>query len=533
MSNEMIRRHHGRTVRVSVMLIAAAMLAALLPLLAACAPTVETVDYMNDDLSQFVYIDEKHYKDYPVELVADPIDDVAIDTAIMQALYTARQLEAVYNGKYYSTLPRPNGVVRTLGIGDTVYIRYIGYEIDEDGERIYFDGGCNFADESSMELGLGSGSLITGFELGLVGKDPADYSTLTEVTDRPIEKGNVISLSMLTIMADGSSTSKKSYMIKVDPEICDPVYGEGFADFLIGKGLGKTGKNFTFTTEGVSGSSVYTDISVDKIFDVGGEPMTVEARFPAAYDTAELAGKTVYFDVYFEKAQLYVVPELTVEFITEKYNITEEELAAYGEAGADFKDCYREFLKEQLKKMADEDAKSIITAAMWDWYMEKAVVKRLPKDEVEDYYNDYVRDLEDKYNSVSSSGEFSSFDEFAETYVLPEEGETWRDKLRRAAEDSVAEKLVFYYVIRREGFLPNDEEFDELYDKIVDEMLTYVLDNVGFYDKEFASEEARQEELEAYRQVIIDGYGAEYFNENVIYEFAIEKLVGLAKVTYK
>ena len=40
-------------------------------------------------------------------------------------------------------------------------------------------------------------------------------------------------------------------------------------------------------------------------------------------------------------------------------------------------------------------------------------------------------------------------------------------------------------------------------------------------------------EYDNYRNTVIEGYGEDYFNENVQYEYAMEKIVALAKVTYE
>jgi hypothetical protein len=105
---------------------------------------------------------------------------MAIDSAFIQALYASRVSDEKYGSVLYNiadTEPQ-----RALGAGDVVYAHYLGYEIGEDGQRIYFDGGCNFGTKlkASNSIGIGSGDFITGFELGLIGKDDRKYDQLKE-----------------------------------------------------------------------------------------------------------------------------------------------------------------------------------------------------------------------------------------------------------------------------------------------------------------------------------------------------------------
>ena len=123
-------------------------------------PVAELTPLYEIDLSGYVEIDEKYYKNYTVEIKVNKVTDADVEAAIDQVLDSKQSL-----------LPGTTPIKS----GDTVYIFYTGYYVDDAGEKVYFDGGSN-ADGTSYGLKIGSGSFIEGFESNMIGKIPADYS---------------------------------------------------------------------------------------------------------------------------------------------------------------------------------------------------------------------------------------------------------------------------------------------------------------------------------------------------------------------
>lgn len=124
-------------------------------------PELPGVDFLSDDLSDYIEIDEKYYKGYTVEIDPDRVSSFEVENEIIKILY-----------KYKSTDPiEGDGVI---SVGDTVDIYYKGYYM-KDGERVYFSGGDNTSSPKPHSLGIGSGGFIPGFEYNLIGKNPADY----------------------------------------------------------------------------------------------------------------------------------------------------------------------------------------------------------------------------------------------------------------------------------------------------------------------------------------------------------------------
>ena len=126
------------------------------------------VDMLNDDLSEYVEIEEKYYKGYTVTVDPARISTLDVENEIIQALCKHKSKESVTG----------DGVI---SVGDVVHIYYKGYYM-KDGEKYFFQGGDNTSSKTPHELEIGSGGFIPGFEYNLIGKNPNDYTD-----DSPIE----------------------------------------------------------------------------------------------------------------------------------------------------------------------------------------------------------------------------------------------------------------------------------------------------------------------------------------------------------
>ena len=127
-------------------------------------PEVELpgVDFLNEDLSDYIEIDAQYYKGLTVTVDPGRVKDLDIENKIIQTLCKYKSKEPVDG----------DGVI---SVGDIAHIRYKGYYMN-DGEKCFFSGGDNTGSASSYALEIGSGGFIPGFEYNLIGKNPADYT---------------------------------------------------------------------------------------------------------------------------------------------------------------------------------------------------------------------------------------------------------------------------------------------------------------------------------------------------------------------
>ena len=482
----------------------------------------KTIDYLKDDLSKYVYISEEDYKSFDAKVSIDKVSDLDVEIALVKKLCANKSKTPLYDGKYLKN--------QVVSVGDVVYIWYMGYTLDENGEKVTFEGGCNFTG-SSASLEIGSGSFINGFEYNLIGKDPADYSPMNKLVSGTVPEGALIQITYTGIYPDGTIDNNLSAMVDLGSPLCDKKFGEGFAAFFAGKPVGeKLGE--TITTEnpdGMSGTAAYNNITVTTVYDIGDNPLTVEAYFPHDYNEQSLAGKDVLFDVYIDKAQLYEAPEFNDAFVTDTLKLTDADLAEY--EGASAAEKYKSMLRSELEEEYQADVDAIIENAMWEHYLSHAQVKKLPENEVEMFYSAYVDEFVSQYETYGSS--YGSLDAFAQTQMGLSSGEVWTDVLMRQAQDAITEKLVFYYVITKEGFVPEGEEYDKLYNEIIETYLESYLKQAGCDREDYASEEKYLQAVEGYKQTMLSYYDEDYFKEETIFSYAIEKLNAFANVIYE
>lgn len=502
----------------------------------------ERADYEAGDLGKYLYISPEDYNGMVIDAKVDPVDKLAIDSRILRDLFKTRTVELRYNGLYYSTMPNDaNGEKRVLREGDTVFINYVGYELGENGKKLYFDGGNNVGSDPS-EIGLGSGTLIDGFELNLIGKNPDDHGKLTQVENGVVKAGHAISITYTVISSDEqvvASAQGVPASIILDREQMDALYGAGLYDALIGRSAGalKTSengveKNITVNAKLGDTNLIYTDITINSIWEMGENPITVQARFPVAYQDTDLAGKTVYFDVFVDKVQFFEVDEIDEEYVKNNLGMTLEALSLFGAPGDDIETCYRKYIEKTVKTEAEAIALENLDEEIFDYMIKKAKFKRLPEGDVLDYYRSYIYKIDEYYQNKGSS--FKSYNECALYYLgIEDDSLNYEDCLRELCETAIKRKLVFYYIIDEANLRPTDEELTAEIDRVKAEMLDEILKNVKISPEDFATLDEYNAQVKAYRDLMIENYGEQYFKDNAVYEYSIEKLRGLVTVNYK
>ena len=506
--------------------VAALLLIAFVIGLVAVILSQRDFDYMKDNISRYVTIDEKDYKNFDVEIAKDEIDDADIEREINFLLYDNREKDPAYDGALVLNKP--------ITVGDKVYIYYRGYTVKGDGSEVELSGGTNLAGEVAT-LEIGSGSFVQGFEESLIGKIPKDYVKFKKITTGYVSEGQVAYVSAKVILPNGKTNQLSSARIDLSLDN-DKEWGDGFVEYLTGvtgpndkenskKEIGKTLDTATFAVEG--GSAVYYDLVVDFVTECEAEPLTIEAKFPIDYSAPDLRGASVKFDVYIDGAVIYDTPEYNEEFITETLKIKEEDLSEY--EGEGIIEKHRAKMRAELEEELVEKRKSVIEEAMWNQFNTKAKFKKLPEYEVRGYYAQYYEEVMATYQSYSSS--YSSVDEFARAYFGLDSSANWREHITNMAKNVVAEKLVFYYIVREENITPDKESYDKLYEEYVGEHLDYYLEEVYAEELEKIEDNAeREERIAEITEEMFDYYGEKYFEENVYYNYALEELLKFANV---
>ena len=464
------------------------------------------VDYLRDDLSKYISIPEEKYGEFTLNIKIAPPKEFEIDELIM-----AEQIK-------YKTLSGLGEYQREgeIGVGDLLLLRY--YAFTEDGAVA---GASNLLGESEdYTVGAGfylMGDRIVGLDQGILGKRVEGYSNIG--TAGVVSDGCVVYISYE--MTDGESiTTVKDARIDLSDSALDEKMGEGFREYLIGKTVGATStERLTVTLGGASVTYYAVKISAT------GLPLTVEGLLPYDYSDPSMAGETVSFDLYIDKIVDYNVPTVDEEFITHKLGLKDKLESGYSEGTLYEK--YRLYLEEQLHQEYLE-LKAILTEeALWQYLSSSATVIKLPKNEVEAQYDSYYSELRFEYESLGGS---MALGEFARIYLGLSESADWEGYLRSISEESVKQKLVFFYVIRESGLIPSGDALTECREDALENYITSELLSLGVDESDFKTKEEYAEYRAGIKAELIESLGEEYFDELAYSVWGVEKLLERATV---
>ncbi len=488
-----------------------------------------TINYFEDDLSRYIYISREDYSSFDAEVARDEIGDEDVEHQIINMLFDYRTLYD--KGGYNPATQTINGVKRLLSVGDDVRIKYIQYYYDDDGRRIT----VNAMLDSYEVCKIGQGVYPVGLEVGLIGVDIDSVPRLVSTTERPVALGDTVKLTYSAFYADGKVDKEITSYITVDPNACDALYGEGFAEYLVGKNVGtfdemfsdENDKMFKATTK-EGKTNTFFDFKLHEIYE-RGTPLTLDAVYSVDYQDDTLAGRTVYYDIYFEGYQMYTVPSLDDSFIGEKLKLTMEDLSSYD--GDTLTARYRSYIKKSLEDAAMNSVYEKVSSIMWEHYLDKVDVRWLPEGAVAEYYNEYLDTFVSGFQSNSSM--YGNLDAYILTQLGLSEGDDWRAVIRERAEQAVVEQAIFYYIVRAEGYLPSEAEEKALMEKYRAEELEYILTTLNVNREDFDTEEKYLERVAECEKILESVYDDVYFKERAIHSYAYDRLYKFANIIYK
>ncbi len=485
------------------------------------------VDLMKDNLSKYIEISRDDYGNMSVDIPLESYEEIDLLRKINEVLVENKSKDPLYSGGAYKS--------EAITLGDVVSLMYRGYYIDGDGKTVEIS--SNFESGEKIMLEVGSGKVIsdstsatyfiTGFTDGMLGVVPSDYQPFLKYGEGTVQEGDVIYLTYTAFYPDDAGTYKQASAERIDlSEDIDAIYGTGFKAFLLGTAEGTeaqkigtklSSKTFPYGT----GSAGYSDMKIEFVTrGCESAPLTVDVAFPADYTEASLRGVDAKFDLYISSAVIYDTPELDEKFITETLKITAEDLADY--EGADIVAKYKNYLTKEIKEEIEQTNEDLIIEAVWDILFEAVEIKKLPEANVDQYYDAYYNEVSYYYSLYSSY--YSSIDAAALEYLSLSQGADWRAHLKTKAEDAATEELIFYYIIREEGFIPDKTEFNRMRDEIIESHYEYHLElNADELSKlEGEKYDARANEI---RAEMLEYYGDDYFDENVYYNYGMDKIL--------
>lgn len=540
MSNTNTTENKG-TKKISERSLALIITASILVLVIIAAAIVYVVDaikrdvgfnYVTSDLSKYVE-EVKDYKDFEINIDIAKPKDVEIDTAILGMLCADKSKNANYNGGLITS------GTKKIGAGDIVNIWYRGYLVGDDGEQINVSGMTNFSSTTATQLEIGSGSFITGFELGLVGKSIGDCAKFEKITEGKISEDMIVYVSFTRVTNGESITKTTQSAVRVDlsDENVDKEFGEGFKERIMIAGFAN---KIDFTLSADSKQYAYTNVQVDFATTCESKPIVVETYFPYDYNNTELRNEKAYFEVYIDGFVDYDAPTFDEEYLKKQMEdgdikLTEEELSKY--EGETLIDRYYSYAREVLQDIYDESYREMVEEAIWNYYLNAFKIKKYPDIKVEEIYNDYVSELRNQFES--SGGQvynsytggyttYESLDEYAPAYLGLSSTTNWQTYVVSLAENLVKERLIMYYVMRQENLTPTDDvlaaEAERIRQEYLDEYIQQYLDYESKTKEDFTDAEYEQF-VEDRKGEIFSYYDDSHFTETAYYNIVIETIL--------
>ena len=509
---------------ITIIVSSAVLFAIVLSIAIVAVINLSTFNYEKKNLGRYVTVPENLFKSYNVTVEIPEITDKDVTEEIYKLLCSRK---ITPEGPIYSM---PNV---TISAGDVVYLYYRGYTMEND-MKTYFDGGCNF-NGNVTSLEIGSGTFITGFESGLIGKNQQNYATIDVKKSGTIAENDIITITYSVIRADGTVSTNQTVTLDLADPTRDERWGEGFGAYFVGKTIdadnvieSDPGLIFPTVCEGETGQDAYHDVTIQSacaINDSVKEKLIVEATFPYNYSEATLKGKTAYFEVYIKGVDDYGVYEFDESFITNELKVTEADLTYY--EGANLVEKYKAYIKEALEEQRRQEINLIVEESFWEQIMAATAVKKLPEREVDKMYNKMYAQIVGVYETQASGTAYeNNFDAFARAFLELSSSADWKAYLRQDAEEAIKEKLIFYYIMQAENLKPSEEEYNEIYEAVFADHLQDYLD----YYKITPEVEDYEKKLADGKKEVLETYGKTYFEELVVYDYVMSVIIARANV---
>lgn len=256
-----------------------------------------------------------------------------------------------------------------------------------------------------------------------------------KIIDRPIAKGDTVMIYYQGLL-DGVAFSGGTYAEEVTDSSGNKVTQEPY-ELKIGSGSFIDGFE-----DGLIGV-VPQETSKDN-------PAVLNLTFPSNYHVADLAGKSVVFNVYVKyiKGGTYI-PDYNEDTVVN--------ILGFDAKGNDVLSEFEEVIKEQLEYDREEQ----LLSAASNIIIEKATVKSYPQQALDYYYQYYVDQFQQYVDYYTMYGYPTTLDEMARTLLGLNEGDDWQAATAELAKNITKSTMVTYEIAQQQGFTVTEAEFDE------------------------------------------------------------------------
>ena len=558
---KLLDRLSGKAKKIIVIaLIVAILVGAGVPIIVSIVRNhrINSFDYIKSDLSEYVDFPATLYKDYPLLLgIAKPHSKNPDGTGVSDVEIAILSMLAEDKGG--KTIGGMTSSSTELCVGDDVYIWYRGFVI-KDGKEVDVTSLMNFyKDEANVRaesnaLTLGEGTFgVAGIEGAMIGLNTGDYQKFEKITEGEVKASQVVYISCERIPVGGSAADKQTgSCVRIDLQ--DPENSQ-WVPILEGAAIGSEVDDLRITVDGTEYDYSKVKVEFATECESSSKVLTLEGYAPYDYSITQLQNETIYVDIYFAGVQKRNdwhnkgLTEYTLDFdwndeyISSKLEdeellITREELDKYD--GASLTEKYEAYVLEKIWDNYEENLKQMTETVMWQYYLDRAVIKEYPKLKVDavykEYYDDVIYQYEKSggqiYNIYTGENEVcANIDEYAIIYLSLqyEEDKDWKAHLTRLSESLIAERLVMFYIMQAEELTPTAAEFNEKFEALKQEYLDEYIKQDSTDTSKFTEEEYK-EYVEECKEKLFDYYDDDYFTELTYYELVVTDMIRYAKV---
>ncbi len=289
-------------------------------------------DYTKETLTDYITLGD--YENLTVTPEYNKIRAVDVKNNVLTLLAGEKNYSSATNASY--------NTATNITVGDVVNLYYRGYVVEEDGTRNYMDGmsnlgGTTYATMKAYSLPIGADSFIPGFSLALDGATVGQYPKMEVSRDVTVASDMIAFISYTRYPVTTNKYSKVETQGTVETgtsvlvdltlgkDEIEATYGEGIYELLVGNGIasGETGhiaaakadgeNVISNTTKGHRGTTAdgvdykYTKLAVEYTMSANyyENYQPIEVEFPANYSSADLAGKTAFFQIIIESVNEY------------------------------------------------------------------------------------------------------------------------------------------------------------------------------------------------------------------------------------
>lgn len=305
-----------------------------------------------------------------------------------------------------------------------------------------------------------------------------EYPQPVKITDRPVVKGDTVYIyyqGLLDGVAFQGGTYAESdgepYALKIGSGQFIP----GFEDGLIGVIPEETSK---------------------------ANPFQLHVTFPENYQSKDLAGKAVIFNVYIK----YISNETRVPEYNEDTIVN---ILDFKPEGDDVKGEFEDHIRAILK----EEQNSAVLAEVSKLLLSNTTVKAYPKQSVDYWYDYYVDQIQQYVDYYTQYGMTVTFEQMAKQLLGLKDGDDWKAAITELAQDNVKSRMIYYAIAQQSNLTVTDEDYDA--------MVKYFVD----YYKDSGYKYTEQE--------IIEGIGEDMIRENALFQNVDDLLFSNSTVGFR